>query len=113
MDVFSIALYSEKIFKDTDTELDNYDFMGGWLAKSPLMVSKHRLYDITNVEEALCNRDNVFVVVKEPEVAGLPYIADWIPTYYAERGTLVSVAVQDTIYHNDEAVFIVYKIVLQ
>lgn len=68
--------------------------MGGWANKSPLTEKKYGQFGFTSMEEAILTMDNVFVVVKEPEVAGLPTLSDWITAYYAEKGINIGVKKQ-------------------
>ena len=109
-DVYSSVAYSEKFFSGQKNTLSNLDIMGGWANKSPLTEKKYGQFGFTSMEEAILTMDNVFVVVKEPEVTGLPALSDWITAYYAEKGINVGVKKADSVYTKDREVFGVYRI---
>lgn len=75
--------YSEKMFRDVDNSLDNYDIMGGWACKSPLQRKKLALFGIENMELALKDREDVCFVRKKSEDM------QWIFDYYEGHGTPV------------------------
>ncbi len=75
--------YSEKMFKDVDNSLNNYDIMGGWACKSPLQRKKLALFGIENMELALKDREDVYFVRKNSEDM------QWIFDYYEDHGTPV------------------------
>ena len=109
-DVYSSVAYSEKFFSGQKNTLSNLDIMGGWANKSPLTEKKYGQFGFTSMEEAILTMDNVFVVVKEPEVAGLPTLSDWITAYYAEKGINIGVKKADSVYTKDREVFGIYRI---
>lgn len=109
-DVYSSVAYSEKFFSGQKNTLSNLDIMGGWAIKSPLTEKKYGQFGFTSMEEAILTMDNVFVVVKEPEVAGLPALSDWITAYYAEKGINIGVKKADSVYTKDREVFGIYRI---
>lgn len=91
IDVYSSVAYTEKMFVNVDNSLDNYDIMGGWACKSPLWRKKLAAFDITNMEEALISRSDVFYV----QEAGAD--AEWLNNYYADHGVDIELALTDKI----------------
>ena len=87
-DVYSTVGFSEKIFKDVDNSLANYDIMGGWMCKSPLYREKLEKFGIVTMEEALLSNDNVYYIME----TGTPDSStDWLQAYYREKGIAVSI----------------------
>lgn len=88
MDVYSAtsyqgASYSEKIFLDVDNSYKNYDYCGGWLAKSPLARKKLADKGFRDMQSALLGRKGVyFVAAPERDM-------QWMEAYYAKRGVRV------------------------
>ena len=81
--------FSEKIFKDVDNSLANYDIMGGWMCKSPLYREKLKKFEITSMEDALLSDDNVYFIME----TGAPDSSmDWLRAYYQEKGITISIA---------------------
>lgn len=80
IDVYSSVLYSEKMFKEVDNTINNYDIMGGWACKSPLYRKKLDAFGIGTMEEALISMDNVYYV----QEAGADTL--WLTEYYADAG---------------------------
>ncbi|MCM1125413.1 MAG: hypothetical protein NC429_02990 [Lachnospiraceae bacterium] len=91
IDVYSSVSYSEKMFENVDNSLDNYDIIGGWACKSPLWAKKLAVFGITDVEQALREREDVFFVRKISEDM------DWLPAYYEERRTPVETKLVETV----------------
>lgn len=96
MDVYSSVSdggipYSEKMFKNVDNSLDNYDIMGGWACKSPLQRKKLARFGIENMELALKDREDVYFVRKDSEDM------QWIFEYYEGHGTPVEVQLVDKV----------------
>lgn len=83
IDVYSSVAYSEKMFAGVDNSLDNYDIMGGWACKSPLQRKKLSLFGISNMEQALREKENVYFVRRLSEDM------DWLFAYYKDHGTPV------------------------
>lgn len=90
-DVYSRVDASQKIFRDIDNSLTNYDIMGGWICKSPLYYKKLEQFDISAMEEGLLNRDNVYFI------AATDKDTDWLATYYDTKGIAVRVEQVDFI----------------
>lgn len=109
LDVYSTVSYSEKMFVDVNNSCSNYDIMGGWACKSPLMREKYEKYGIQSMEEALLHNDFVFYVVKSPEPL-LPYSNDWLPAYYLGKGEEIELVKTDSIHTTEGEAFTVYKL---
>lgn len=109
-DVYSSVKYSEKLFAGVDNSLSNYDIMGGWASKSPLMEKKYARFGINNMEQALLEQDNVFVIVRVEEPDSLPYVKDWLPQYYADQGVAVQLQKVDSISTAGKEIFAVYAV---
>ncbi len=93
-DVYSTVGFSEKIFKNVDNSLANYDIMGGWMCKSPLYRKKLEKFEITTMEEALLSADNVYFIME----TGTPDSStEWLRAYYQEKGNTVSIEAVESI----------------
>lgn len=93
-DVYSTVSFSQKIFKNVDNSLTNYDIMGGWMCKSPLYREKLKQFGITTMEEGLLYDASVYFIIDIERMGG---DADWLIAYYAQRGIDVSVEQEDLI----------------
>lgn len=91
IDVYSSVSYSEKMFKNVDHTLDNYDIMGGWANKSPLYRKKLATFGIPDMEQGLLSMEQVYFVKKETEDM------DWLFSYYEDHGTPVTATLIDTV----------------
>lgn len=80
IDVYSSVSYTEKMFKNVDNSMDNYDIMGGWACKSPIWRKKLAAFGIKNVEEALVMQTGVYYV----QETGAP--TRWLYDYYEDQG---------------------------
>lgn len=92
--------YSEKMFKNVDNSIDNYDIMGGWACKSPLQRKKFAKFGLEDMEQALREKENVYFVRQKEEDM------QWLLDYYKGHGTPVKVTLTDTVAE----VFEVYKV---
>lgn len=97
IDVYSSVGYTEKMFWNVDNSLDNYDIMGGWACKSPLWRKKLETFGITNMEEALADREDVYYV----QETGAD--TDWIKDYYRDHGTVIELELIETVNRRDTA----------
>lgn len=105
--------YSEKAFENVDNSPANYDIMGGWVCKSPLMEKKLKYFGLeenrqqgrTAMESGLLDRENVYVIIKaEGELS-------WLSEYYEEiRGISIRTAETDSISVHGKTVYKVYRI---
>ncbi len=102
-DVYSTVGFSQKIFKNVDNSIANYDIMGGWMCKSPLYREKLKQFGIMTMEEGLLYEPFVYFIIDIEERGG---DTDWLKAYYAQKGITVSVEQEDLI---DER-YIVYKV---
>lgn len=93
-EVYSTVSFSQKIWGNPCTEYANYDIMGGWMCGSPLYEEKLQRAGISSVEEALLEREDVFLLVSDAEAeSGLT----WLTDFYASKGTPVCVMERDRI----------------
>lgn len=93
-DVYSTVSFSQKIFKNVDNTLTNYDIMGGWMCKSPLYREKLKQFGITTMEDGLLYEAFVYFIIDRESAGGN---VDWLMTYYAQKGIEVSVEQEDSI----------------
>ena len=110
VDVYSTVAYSEKMFINVDNTLANYDIMGGWVSKSPLTEKKLENFDITNIEQAILEMENVYFIVQYKEPESLPKVQDWLTGYYEEKGYEVDLIKADSIAVEGREVFSVYAV---
>lgn len=110
LDVYSSVAYSEKLFAAGGGKASNYDIMGGWASKSPLMYQKYIRFGITDMESALTELDSVYMLESVHRSASLLPTAEWLPAYYAAQGIQVELIRTDTIKNGEEEAFAVYRI---
>lgn len=96
--------YSEKIFEKVDNSLENYDLLGGWLAKSPLTDKKRKEFEIETIEESLLDTENVYVIIKTKDSV------EWLVSYYGAQGKRVEVVIKDEIFVEGNSIYTVYQI---
>lgn len=113
MDVYSSTSYdgipyAEKIFKNVDNSLKNYDICGGWLVKSPLYKEKLQKFNITDVENAL--KKNTTGKSQVYFVAACDKDLNWLNAYYEHKGQKIQIVCADKIWYRNEAIFNVYSI---
>lgn len=80
IDVYSSVAYTEKMFKNVDNSMDNYDIMGGWACKSPIWRKKLAAFGIENMEEALVLQTGVYYVQETGASTR------WLYAYYEDQG---------------------------
>lgn len=90
VDVYSAVDYTEKLFGGDTKRALNWDFAGGWCAKSPLADQKLSLYGITDPGEALLG-DHVFFVAKKGSDLS------WLSDFYQSNGKTVVITGGDEI----------------
>ena len=83
-DVYSTVSFSQRMFRDVDNSITNYDIMGGWICKSPLYEKKLAYYGITSMADGLLNNDRVYMIMEENSM-------DWLESYYTEQGISVEI----------------------
>ena len=91
VDVYSTVAFSEEIFVYGDHDIQNYDILGGWFSKSPLSREKAAQFGITDTQNDLLGRNNVYFIAEEDSDLS------WITEYYQELGIQVLVNRVDTI----------------
>ena len=118
-DVYSTVSFSQKIFKNVDNSLTNYDIMGGWMCKTPLYREKLIKFGIENTQDGLLSGDGVYFIVEIEEAEtdrGSESIdememtdtgLDWLTEYYSDKGYSISLRQIDFIYDR----YAVYKVV--
>lgn len=113
MDVFSSTsydgiAYSEKIFKNVDNSIRNFDICGGWISKSPLYRTKIKQYGIVDLEKSLRQNEQAtnqtyFVAAHNKDLA-------WLSAYYEHKGQKIQMEQVDTIWYQNEAIFDVFAL---
>lgn len=81
LEPYASTYYAEKMFRDVDNRLGNYDLMGGWLVKSPTHRKKMEVFGMTSMQEALLHQENVYLM------AELAKGTEGFEAYFAEQGT--------------------------
>lgn len=99
------AAYSEKMFQDVDNSYKNFDYCGGWLAKSPLARQKLEDKGFKDVQSALLNGTGVyFIAAPDRDMT-------WLKAYYAKRGIMVVChCVNGICTDSKETAFLVYAV---
>lgn len=99
------AAYSEKIFKNVDNSYKNFDYCGGWFAKSPLARQKLEDRGFKDMQSALLGDTGVYFV------AAPNRDMDWMEAYYAKRGFAIECTCVDEIRTDSkETAFLVYAV---
>lgn len=99
------APYSEKIFKDADNSYKNFDYCGGWLAKSPLARKKLADRGFRDMQGALLSRNGVFFLAAPDKDMG------WIEAYYAARGIKITCeSIDEICTDSGEIAFLAYEL---
>ena len=83
-DVYSTVAFSQRMFRDVDNSITNYDIMGGWICKSPLYEKKLEYFGLSSMADGLLNNDRVYMIMEEGS-------ADWLEAYYMEQGISVEI----------------------
>ncbi len=104
IDVYSTVNYTEKMFEGVDNSYRNYDLCGGWTSKSPLYGKKLLQRDITDLEKALVEKENVFFVSK------VNRDVEWLTEYYKQKGIAVTAENVGKIELNGEVRFVIYRL---
>ncbi|MDE6664094.1 MAG: hypothetical protein K2K46_12255 [Lachnospiraceae bacterium] len=86
-DVYSTVSFSQKIFKNVDNSLTNYDIMGGWMCKTPLYGKKLRQFGLGNTQDALLKDEGVYFIIEIPDMESGAYSGpEWMVEYYQDKG---------------------------
>lgn len=99
-DVYSTVEFSHKLFGRRNTAYANYDILGGWMCKSPLYYEKLKRHGIDSVQEALLERDDVYVIMSDQELEERG--VGWMEDFYGSQGITVTASQTDQIgkrYH--------------
>ncbi len=94
-DIASVTDFSRYMFApENGSGCANYDYMGGWLCKSPLYEEKLARFGIGSAAEALLERDDVYLIASRQECDGLiQAVAD----YYGGQGIEIQAGQVDAI----------------
>ena len=104
LDVYSMVNFTDKMYDTVNHEKRNYDFLGGWISKSPLEIKarKEAFGEEISLEEALL-RDKFYLIGNER------FDTEIIKDYYSEKRNIdVTVKQTDII---GEGIFYVYQLV--
>jgi len=104
IDVYSSVDYTEKMFENVDNSYRNFDLCGGWTAKSPLYEEKLAQSGITDIENDLKEKENLFFVIKANRDI------EWLTEYYKEKGIKVQTEIFKEIELNGEVRFVIYRL---
>lgn len=86
-DVYSTVSFSQKIFKNVDNSLTNYDIIGGWMCKTPLYGKKLRQFGLGNTQDALLKEEGVYFIIEIPDMESDTYSGpEWMVEYYQDKG---------------------------
>lgn len=99
-DVYSTVKFSEKMFRDGECRLGNYDLLGGWLCKSPLAEKKLKAFGYTSLGQALLEGENVYLVAETGQSLG------WLTDYFGRRGTVLRTEAEEVIGAEDSGLVI-------
>ena len=87
-----------------DNSYRNFDLCGGWTAKSPLYEEKLAQSGITDIENDLKEKENLFFVIKANRDI------EWLTEYYKEKGIKVQTEIFKEIELNGEVRFVIYRL---
>ena len=99
-DVYSTVKFSEKMFRDGECSLGNYDLLGGWLCKSPLAEKKLKAFGYTSLGQALLEGKNVYLVAETGQSL------DWLTDYFGSRGSVLRTEAEEVIGAEDSGLVI-------
>lgn len=94
--------FNQKMFRDVDNSMSNYELIGGWASNSPLFTKKIAQFGITDISRDLVEKDNVFIICDRQ------YSMDWVSDYYDSIDVSVKIDEIETI----ASVYGVYRISL-
>lgn len=107
-DVYSTVSFSQKIFKNVDNSITNYDIMGGWMCKTPLYGEKLRRFGLGNTQDALLKEEGVYFIIEIPDMESDAYSGpEWMVEYYHDKGFSVALKQIDVI----DSRFAVFQVV--
>ncbi len=106
LDIYSTVAYSEKMFYGVSNLLANYEYLGGWVSKSPVDRNKLKVLGISTIEEAACSQNNVYIISHHVKRE-----IDWLDFYLQEQGYAKEAKKVDEIINKGNISFDVYQIV--
>ena len=74
------------------------------------MYKKYALFGMENMENALTENGNVYMVESAHRTDSLMPTQEWLPAYYAGHGVDVKLVETDRIMDGEKAAFVVYRI---
>lgn len=99
------APYSEKLFCNVDNSYKNFDYCGGWIAKSPVSRYKLEKRGFHDMQGALLKGNGVYFV------AAPDRDMEWLVKYYARRGINAECICADEICTDSgDTAFLVYSV---
>ena len=104
LDVYSTMDYTEQMFADEDSTVDNYLLAGGWMCKSPQEAVKLAYYRAENVAEALVTTDLVYWVSYESRDCS------WLKTFLNLKGYDVEIQAVDSIPLSNGETFVIWSV---
>ena len=87
-DVYSTVSFSQRMFRDVDNSVTNYDIMGGWICKSPLYEQKLEYFGMTSMAEGLLYGERIYMIMENTSSENS---TDWLEDYYMEKGISVEI----------------------
>lgn len=105
LDVYSTVAYSEKLFKDVDNSLKNYEFLGGWACMSPCNYEKLETLGISSIEEGITSQSKVYVISHAKREV------DWLQNFLQDKGYELTPKCVDIIGVDGQEAFKIYQIV--
>lgn len=107
-DVYSTVSFSQKIFKNVNNSLTNYDIMGGWMCKTPLYGKKLMQFGLSSTQDSLLKEDGVYFIIEIPDTESSTYSGpEWMVEYYHDKGFSAALKQIDVIDNR----FAVFKVV--
>ena len=87
-DVYSTVSFSQRMFRDVDNSITNYDIMGGWICKSPLYEQKLEYFGMTSMAEGLLYGERTYMIMEDTSSENG---TDWLEAYYMEQDVSVEI----------------------
>lgn len=95
LEPYRSTYYSEKMFRDVNNRMGNYDLMGGWLAKSPLSAKKLNYFHMDSMQEGMLYNKNVYMMAELSK--GTDFIRSYFKEQLEDQDIQVTVDLTDTI----------------
>lgn len=105
IDVYSMVDFTGKLYEKVDNSKRNYDFLGGWICKSPLQEKAKKEYlkeKETSIAKALLQENFYFIMEEEGDPS-------FLENYYREKEIFVEIEKIDQI-EGTENPFQVYRV---